>query len=60
MGKIVLSYEFNDDGTVKSVTTKGNKKGKKASKKMQKEALREAKSQLEAIFGDRVNNLRFK
>ena len=36
MRKIVLSYEFNEDGTVKSVTTKENENGRKVSKKMQK------------------------
>lgn len=59
MSRVVLSYKFNDDGTVNSVTTKENDSKKRVSKKIQKEALKEASEQLSKIFGDRLPKVRF-
>ena len=60
MGKIVLRYEFNNDGSVKSVTTKQNDSKQRVSKKMQKEALKEASAQLVNVFGNKLPKLKFK
>ena len=59
MSRVILSYEFNEDGTVKSVTTKENDSKKRVSKKLQKEALKEASKQLSAVFGDRLPKVKF-